>query len=73
MAAYYSSVIYTCIEESDTPGKHGPAGSIHVWDAVSNAIAFGRSPEEALSISQSTLRQMEIPEKKEIKIKKLQS
>jgi hypothetical protein len=72
MAAYYSSVIYTCMEECDTPGQNRPLGSIQVWDAESHAIAFAHSPEEALSISQSTLRQMEIPNKKEIKIKKIE-
>ena len=72
MAAYYASVIYTCMQVREATVQYGSGDSIRVWDTASSAIVFAHSPEEAQSFGESTLRQqLEVPDRSEIKIRKM--
>ena len=69
--AFYLTAIYTCAQVQKT-GQYGPRDAIQVWDASSDAIVFGGSPDEAQRLFESELsKQPEGENPREVTVRKV--
>src|ERR1700739_4409081 len=70
--AYYLTAIYTCAQVQETKGEYGTRDTIQVWDASSDAIVFGASPDEVQNLFESELnKQPEGQNPREVTMRKV--